>query len=145
MIVGDLNVAASQQDVHAKYSWEGMYGPEEKRLLAQLLRGFHDVWRLRHPGVADTFTVWDEKTSARVFNEACFLHRSPLHASCFLKRVSLSKMISGFDPCMPHAVSWMSPFQLELSGSSHTGFFGALRSMLRMPAGCRGCASTMRL
>lgn len=71
MIVGDLNVAASQQDVHAKLSWDAMYGPEEKALMAQLLGSFRDVWRLRHPDVTDAFTVWDEKTSARVFNEAC--------------------------------------------------------------------------
>lgn len=27
------------------------------------------MWRLRHPDVGNCFTVWDEKTSARAFNE----------------------------------------------------------------------------
>ncbi|KAK9846503.1 hypothetical protein WJX81_005404 [Elliptochloris bilobata] len=69
IVVGDLNVAASQRDVHAKLSWEDMYGAEEKAGLAALLRALPDVWRLRHPDVSNAFTVWDEKTSARMVNE----------------------------------------------------------------------------
>jgi hypothetical protein len=115
MIVGDLNVAASQQDVHAKYTWEAMYGPEEKRLMAQLLGSFRDVWRLRHPGVADAFTVWDEKTSARVFNEARSLLSTP-HA-----------------PCMRHACSSTGPFASGLPRCA--GVHSTL--LLRMHAGAR--------
>eukprot|EP00884_Botryococcus_braunii_P000520 jgi/Botrbrau1/10469/Bobra.0133s0075.1 len=69
IIVGDLNIAASQMDVHHKYDYSAMYSPEEKALLQDLLRDYHDTWRELHPDVSTTFTVWDEKTSARVFNE----------------------------------------------------------------------------
>ena len=49
IIVGDLNIAASQQDVHAKLDYEAMYSAEEKALLRALLRDYRDVWRERHP------------------------------------------------------------------------------------------------
>ncbi len=57
VVVGDLNVAASQRDVHAKLCWENMYGAEEKAELAALLRALPDVWRLRHPDTANAFTA----------------------------------------------------------------------------------------
>jgi hypothetical protein len=69
VIVGDLNVASSQKDVHRKLDYGRMYSPDEKAILHSLLSNYHDVWRLRHPDVDTAFTVWDEKTSARVFNE----------------------------------------------------------------------------
>jgi exonuclease III len=69
IIAGDLNIAASQKDVHSKLDYSKMYSPEEKALLGALLRDYHDVWRELHPDVCDMFTVWDEKTSARAFNE----------------------------------------------------------------------------
>ncbi len=69
IIVGDLNVAASQADVHRKLNYERMYSRAEKEALQALLRDYTDVWRQLHPDVEDIFTVWDEKTSARVFNE----------------------------------------------------------------------------
>ena len=43
--------------------------PEEKALLGALLRDYRDTWRASHPDESTAFTVWDEKTSARVFNE----------------------------------------------------------------------------
>lgn len=67
--MGDLNVAASQADVHKKLNYERMYSSAEKEALLALLRDYTDVWRQMHPDVDNTFTVWDEKTSARVFNE----------------------------------------------------------------------------
>ena len=56
-MVGDLNVAASQRDVHGKLRWADMYGAEEKAEMAALLRALPDVWRLRHPDVCNAFTV----------------------------------------------------------------------------------------
>ena len=69
--MGDLNIAASQQDVHEKLDREGMYSAQEKNLFDALLADFADVWRQQHPGTANSFTVWDEKTNARAFNEVC--------------------------------------------------------------------------
>lgn len=71
IIVGDLNIAASQKDVHSKLDYNRMYSQEEKALLHSLLHDYTDIWRLRHPDETSTFTVWDEKTSARAFNEVC--------------------------------------------------------------------------
>lgn len=71
MIVGDLNVAASQADVHNKYSYDRMYSTAEKEALQALLNPYTDIWRRLHPNMDSVFTVWDEKTSARVFNEVC--------------------------------------------------------------------------
>ena len=69
IIVGDLNVAASQKDVHSKLKYDWMYSAKEKALLQSLLNDYTDAWRLKHPEEQATFTVWDEKTSARAFNE----------------------------------------------------------------------------
>ncbi len=55
--MGDLNVAASQRDVHAKLCWADMYGDDEKAEMAALLRLLPDVWRLRHPDTVDAFTA----------------------------------------------------------------------------------------
>ena len=69
LIVGDLNIAASQKDVYDKLDREGMYPQNEKDLFASILTDFKDVWRELHPETTNAFTVWDEKTSARAFNE----------------------------------------------------------------------------
>ncbi len=72
LIVGDLNIAATQQDVYDKLNREKMYPEHEKDLFDSLLTEFTDVWRKLHPDTVNAFTVWDEKTSARAFNEVCF-------------------------------------------------------------------------
>lgn len=64
-------MAASQKDVHSKLKYDWMYSSKEKALLQSLLNDYTDVWRLKHPQEQSTFTVWDEKTSARAFNEVC--------------------------------------------------------------------------
>ena len=79
MIVGDLNVAASQADVHKKYSYDRMYSAAEKEALQALLNDYTDIWRRLHPDADSVFTVWDEKTSARVFNEVNLLQTSPAY------------------------------------------------------------------
>ena len=69
LIVGDFNIAATQQDVHDKLDREAMYPKHEKDLFDSILTEFTDVWRKLHLDSVNTFTVWDEKTSARAFNE----------------------------------------------------------------------------
>ena len=69
LIVGDMNIAASQKDVYDKLDRDAMYPEDEKELFASILVDFQDVWRNLHPDTKDAFTVWDEKTSARAFNE----------------------------------------------------------------------------
>ena len=68
ILVGDLNIAASQQDVHGGCDFSQMYSPEEKAALQALLGDLTDTWRLQHPETTDAFTVWDEKTNARFSN-----------------------------------------------------------------------------
>ena len=68
--MGDLNVAASQRDVHAKLRWEDMYGAQEKAELAALLHALPDAWRLRHPDVCDAFTVQRSFPGFRLFERA---------------------------------------------------------------------------
>ena len=69
LLVGDLNIAADQKDVHSKLDREQMYPKAEKELFASLLEELTDVWRKLHPDTVNAFTVWDEKTNARAFNE----------------------------------------------------------------------------
>ena len=69
LLVGDFNIAATQQDVHDKLDREAMYPQHEKELFDSILAMFTDVWRKLHPDTTNAFTVWDEKTSARAFNE----------------------------------------------------------------------------
>lgn len=68
LVVGDLNIAASQSDVHSGCNWDEMYSPAEKAVLHALLSELTDTWRLLHPNTENAFTVWDEKTNARPFN-----------------------------------------------------------------------------
>ncbi len=82
IIVGDLNVAASQADVHKKYSYDRMYSAAEKEALQALLNDYTDIWRRLHPDADSVFTVWDEKTSARVFNEVDLVQPSPASPHC---------------------------------------------------------------
>lgn len=62
-------MAAGPMDVHSKMTYEGMYSAEEEAVFKEFLSDFSDVWRELHPEERDTFTVWDEKTSARAFNQ----------------------------------------------------------------------------
>ena len=68
-MVGDLNMAASQADVYSKLDWGAMYSPEEKGAFAALLRRVDDTWRRLHPTTTDVYTVFDERTNARPFNQ----------------------------------------------------------------------------
>lgn len=68
-MVGDFNIAATPKDVNSTLDWSRMYHAEELEIMRALLRDYTDVWRVQHPDVTDQFTVWDEKTSARAFNQ----------------------------------------------------------------------------
>ena len=78
VIVGDFNIAATQKDVHDKLDREAMYPKLEKELFDSILTMFTDIWRKLHPTTVKAFTVWDEKTSARAFNEVASLSRVKL-------------------------------------------------------------------
>ena len=93
ILVGDFNVCADARDVYARLGLENAYSEEEINIFRSFLldgdgeggtflidgedKGeggreggiFIDVWRYLHPDAPPTFTVWDEKTSARAFNE----------------------------------------------------------------------------
>lgn len=70
LLCGDLNLAAAQVDIHSCYgSIEEFYSPEERAVMAQLTTEYCDVWRKLHPDKKDVFTCWDQKTSARPFNQ----------------------------------------------------------------------------
>ena len=77
IVTGDLNIAASQLDVHANADYSRMYSAEEKRLFGRLLECLTDTWRLQHPDAMGQHTVWDEKTSARAFNRGCVPPAAP--------------------------------------------------------------------
>ncbi|GFR44092.1 hypothetical protein Agub_g5254, partial [Astrephomene gubernaculifera] len=66
--VGDFNVAAEARDVHAVLNFDGMYDSRELALLRGLIAAYPDVWRRLHPYTQGTYTVWEERTSARAFN-----------------------------------------------------------------------------
>ncbi len=69
VLIGDVNVAPSQRDLHASIGrWEDKYSAEERGALAEMLAAYPDLWRRGHPDADDKFTVWDERTSARPFN-----------------------------------------------------------------------------
>ncbi|GLI67278.1 hypothetical protein VaNZ11_011462 [Volvox africanus] len=68
IVVGDLNVAAERRDVHPSLNFDSMYDEEELAVLAGLRTAYIDVWRRLHPDVEGSYTVWEERTSARAFN-----------------------------------------------------------------------------
>lgn len=80
--MGDFNIAASQKDVYDKLDREAMYPNNVKDLFASILANFKDVWRELHPDTIDAYTVWDEKTSARAFNEVTDLLKPERYQPC---------------------------------------------------------------
>jgi exonuclease III len=41
---------------------------QELRALAVIVSGHRDIWREQHPNERNSFTVWSEKTNARMSN-----------------------------------------------------------------------------
>lgn len=70
MVVGDFNISAAEGDVHPKIGLKNRYTIDEIAWLKDALsEGFVDIWRYMHPETQGVYTCWDEKTSARAFNE----------------------------------------------------------------------------
>jgi exodeoxyribonuclease III len=69
LLVGDFNVAADPRDAHPRIPLEEAYTSEERGWLAAAAARYVDVWRRLHPDATGVYTVWNEKTSARAFNE----------------------------------------------------------------------------
>lgn len=68
LLVGDFNLAPSRSDVHATYDLPALFTQREQAAFAGLEAAYADVWRRLHPEEGATFTVFDERTSARPFN-----------------------------------------------------------------------------
>jgi hypothetical protein len=66
---GDMNIASTSKDVHPCYSVDKMYSAEEHNFILSMSENLVDVWRTLHPDATDVYTCWDEKTSARAFNQ----------------------------------------------------------------------------
>lgn len=86
LVCGDFNVALTSKDVHPTFNVEKLYSQEERQLVQSFLQRkpstntapqisstdnhhFIDVWRHFHPEEDSIFTVFNERTSARAFNQ----------------------------------------------------------------------------
>lgn len=70
LLVGDFNIPAEPRDIHPTLGpYEDLYSREEQAALQALTDSYTDVWRHLHPEESSTYTVWNEKTSARAFNQ----------------------------------------------------------------------------
>jgi exodeoxyribonuclease III len=72
LLVGDFNVSGDDRDVHPRIGLDNAYSKVEQQLFKSFFTcraRFADVWRRLHPNAEHVYTVWDEKTSARAFNE----------------------------------------------------------------------------
>lgn len=73
ILVGDFNVSADERDVHPKIGLNATYSEAEQNALRFFFEHprlrMVDAWRKLHPNSTGVYTVWNEKTSARAFNE----------------------------------------------------------------------------
>ncbi|KAG0629984.1 hypothetical protein M758_1G144800 [Ceratodon purpureus] len=69
MIVGDFNIAHKDIDVHARWKVEEIYSLEEREWLDGFLSKYVDLYRHFHPDEKDVYSVWNQKTEARIHNE----------------------------------------------------------------------------
>ncbi len=72
MIIGDLNVALHDCDLHSpgtsRNKVPGFCDGEREGFAQLLAAGFSDVWRERHP-TAQQFTYWSARFSCRAQNK----------------------------------------------------------------------------
>ncbi|KAK9805387.1 hypothetical protein WJX73_010257 [Symbiochloris irregularis] len=113
ILVGDLNIAASKQDVHAGCDYDLMYSLEEKRELQDLLQDLTDTWRLQHPDTENVFTVWDEKTNARFSNRGVRIDYALL-SQALLPHLVSSEVVSTPPKWSDHAALELSLKDLEV-------------------------------
>ncbi|KXZ53641.1 hypothetical protein GPECTOR_6g558 [Gonium pectorale] len=59
---------AEPRDVHAAIGYDTLYDERELSELRSMAAAYPDVWRRLHPEQEGTYTVWEERTSARAFN-----------------------------------------------------------------------------
>jgi len=134
LLVGDFNVC-EPCDVHPRIS--APYTPEEHAALRDFYSSstsgagkgdfeetgrsgpFIDVWKHLHPDEEGVFTVWDEKTSARAFNEGV--------------RIDYVFATAGI---MPHVVSCeiLGADVLPPKWSDHAGILLEIGDSLQPPA-----------
>lgn len=69
LVVGDFNVALTNNDIHASFELNEIYCKEEIHCLQELLIEQVDIWRYLHPHEMNTFTVFNEKKGYREFNK----------------------------------------------------------------------------
>lgn len=104
LVVGDFNVATKPEDVHPRIGLEKTYSLEERELFDSFIQGpdapLVDVWRHLHPQQRDTYTVFDEKTSARSFNEGVRIDYV-LASKSLLPAISRCDILCGSVDCLP--------------------------------------------
>eukprot|EP00850_Spirogloea_muscicola_P013603 SM000093S24414 [mRNA] locus=s93:149864:152177:- [translate_table: standard] len=76
VVVGDLNIAHKDIDVHHQWHVKDIYSTGERVWLESMLHKYVDLYRHFHPEVSNVFTVWDQRTDARTENKGL---RAPSH------------------------------------------------------------------
>ncbi|MCO5593298.1 hypothetical protein L7F22_047306 [Adiantum nelumboides] len=92
ILVGDLNVPHKDKDVHRRWNIREIYSAEEIGFMDILFDKYVDLFRNFHPNDEDVFSVWDQKTEARIHNEGLRID----YAFCdqeFLPQVSSADII----------------------------------------------------
>lgn len=116
MVVGDFNVATKPEDIHPRIGLDKTYSLEERELFDSFTEGpkapLVDVWRHLHPQQRDTYTVFDEKTSARSFNEGVRIDYV-LASKNLLPAISRCDILGGAD-CLPPKWSDHAGIVLEM-------------------------------
>lgn len=69
VIVGDFNIAHKDIDVHPRWKVEECYSLEEREWIDGFLSKYVDLYRHFHPDEKDVYSVWNQKTEARIHNE----------------------------------------------------------------------------
>lgn len=69
VIVGDFNVAHTDQDVHKKWNIRDIYSSAELAFIDAFFTQYVDLFRYFHPDAEGIFSVWNQKTEARIHNE----------------------------------------------------------------------------
>eukprot|EP00850_Spirogloea_muscicola_P018560 SM000171S03249 [mRNA] locus=s171:197766:199857:- [translate_table: standard] len=69
VVVGDLNIAHKDIDVHHQWHVKDIYSTGERAWLESMLHKYVDLYRHFHPEVSNVFSVWDQRTDARTENK----------------------------------------------------------------------------
>ena len=103
---GDLNVVASDQDIHNKTVWKneknpGVYKYEKIGFNNILSSGYIDVWRHFNPNKTNKYTWWDMRSRSRNNNKGWRIDYFLMRESDIknVKRVDILDNIFGSDHC----------------------------------------------